>query len=129
MKFPNTKCQRIELLHQFLEYTTRISQEAVTIVEGRRDLLALHKIGYLPSIIVKGGLSNIELVDSLLDYSLIILLTDFDQEGRELFKSLKQEIQLRKGIGEIDNRSRHLLYQFCRANGISAIEDLSKFSI
>jgi len=127
MEFPKVNCRREELLTQFLEYTSRISHEAITIVEGRRDLFALKKIGFLPSIIVKGGLSNIELVESLSDYSLIILLTDFDQEGRELYKTLKQEIQLRKG--EVDNRARHLLYQFCRANGISAIEDLSKFSI
>ena len=124
----NTNIRGLDLLRQFLDYTNQVSRDAITIVEGRRDLLALKKIGFLPSIIVKGGLSNMEIVDSILDYSLIILLTDFDQEGRELFRSLKREIQQRKGTGEIDSRARHLLYQFCRANGISAVEDLSKIS-
>ncbi len=129
MEYKKTNFRGLDLLQQFLDYAKQVSPEAITIVEGRRDLLALKKLGFLPSIVVKGGLSNIEIIDSISDYSLIILLTDFDNEGRELFRSLKLEIQQRKGIGKIDNRARHLLYQFCRANGISAIEDLSKFSI
>jgi len=114
------------LLTKFVEYCEKL-EDAVIVVEGKRDNTTLKKLGIRNKIIVKGGRSLDDLVDLVIQSPIIIILTDFDQEGKKLRRQLKREIQLKKGHGTIDSIARQILYRLCRAYRISEIEDLDHF--
>ncbi|MFX0183595.1 MAG: toprim domain-containing protein [Candidatus Hodarchaeota archaeon] len=113
-------------LPKFIQYCKNLSN-AVIIVEGKRDIETLRKLGISNEIIQRGGLSLNELVDRVYQLPTIIILTDFDAKGKRLRGQIKKEIQKRKGHGRIDPLPRQFLYKFCRAYKISEIEDLDRF--
>ena len=119
----------LPLLLKFREYCNELGEDALIIVEGKRDTDALRSLGLTGKIIEKGQLPLNELVDVVYQAPIIVILTDFDRKGRSLRKFLKKEIQHRKRHGKIDNYARQLLYKFCRAYRINEIEDLDRFSI
>jgi 5S rRNA maturation endonuclease (ribonuclease M5) len=112
---------------EFVDYCNNLTSNSVFIVEGKRDSDALRLLGLKGHIIEKGGLSLYELVDKTYQAETIVILTDFDVEGKKLRKHIKNEIQHRKGHGRIDAHARHLLFRFCRAYRVSEIEELKKF--
>jgi 5S rRNA maturation endonuclease (ribonuclease M5) len=121
----------IELLTQFIHYCNSFDDSTVIIVEGKRDIEALSILGVhfsQHSIIARSGLSTEELVDRILSKKTIVLLLDFDREGKHQRKVIRNSIQRRKGHGLIDPFPRQLLFKFCTAARISEIEELKKFS-
>lgn len=121
----------IELLRQFIQYCNTLDESTVIIVEGKRDIEALLTMGIhlnKRTILARKGFSTDEIVDKISDVDTIILLVDFDREGKHTRKILKSSIQRRKGHGYIDPFPRQLLYKFFRAARIAEIEELKQFA-
>ncbi len=116
------------LLSKFIQYCNELSEEALFIVEGKRDTKTLRLLGLTGKIIEKGQRPLDQLVDVVFKAPVIVILTDFDREGKYLRKVILKEIQHRKKHGKIDNYARQLLYRFCRAYRISEIEDIDRFA-
>ena len=119
-----------ELLTQFIDYCNSLEDSVVFIVEGKRDIEALKLIGIVLEermIIARKGLPIEELVDQISKIKTIILLVDFDREGKHIRKVLKNSIQRRKGHGFIDPFPRRILYKFMSAVRITEIEELKQF--
>ncbi len=121
----NTKA--LSDLLEFIKYCNELGEEALIIVEGKRDTKTLRLLGLTGNIIEKGQKSNNNLVDIVFHAPIIVILTDFDRKGRHLRKVIRKEIQSRKNHGKIDNYARQLLYKLCRAYRINEIEDLDHF--
>ncbi|MFW9854384.1 MAG: toprim domain-containing protein [Candidatus Thorarchaeota archaeon] len=100
-------------------------QDTIIIVEGTRDRKTLQKLGIFNLILVKGGKSVDEVVDLINGDKRIIILTDFDKEGKRLRREFKRRIQRHKGI-IIDSFARHFLYKICRKRGVTEIENLDR---
>jgi len=114
-------------IEDFIDYCNKLLGNLVFIVEGKRDTKVLRLLGLNGQIVEKGGLSIYELVDKISLTETIVILTDFDLEGKKLRKQIKNEIQHRKGHGRIDSHARQLLFRFCRSIRVSEIEDLKQF--
>jgi 5S rRNA maturation endonuclease (ribonuclease M5) len=83
------------------------------LVEGQRDIEALRSMGYTGKIYTCThlGFNEIDLVDHISEKnSNILILTDFDKEGREInqrltrmleFKGIKVELGIRGEFGKI----------------------------
>ena len=113
-----------------MNYCNNLDEKTIILVEGKRDIEALVAIGvFLPKgqILARKGLDLNTLVDYVFPFQRIILLFDFDREGKYLRKSFKQELQHRKGHASIDSFPRQLLYKFFRAARINEIEELKQF--
>ena len=110
-----------------MKYCNSLEEQTVLIVEGKRDTNLLRKLDIDAIIVEKSGFSIPELVDQIFHFENIIILTDFDAEGKRLRQLIKKEIQSRKGHGRIDSHARQILFRFCRAFNVSEIEDLKRF--
>ena len=120
----------INLITDFVDYCNSIQESTVIIVEGKRDIKALKAIGINLNngrILARKGLSMNDLVDDVVSTPVIVILVDFDREGKRMRNSIKQEIQRRKGHGLVDSYPRQLLYKFFRAARINEIEELKQF--
>ncbi len=116
------------LLSEFIHNCNDLADDALFIVEGKRDTEALRLLGLKGIFIEKGQKSLNELIDLVFQAPYIIILTDFDKKGKHLRNVIKKEIQHRKGHGNIDSYARQLLFKVCRGNRISEIEDLDRFA-
>jgi 5S rRNA maturation endonuclease (ribonuclease M5) len=114
-------------ISDFIKYCNSLEDPVVLVVEGKRDSNILHELGIDAIILEKSGFSIHELVDQIYHFKTIIILTDFDAEGKRLRRLILNEIQSRKGHGRIDSHARQLLFRFCRAHRVSEIEDLKRF--
>ena len=94
------------------------------IVEGMKDRRALTEVGITNPIIMingpKPGLYNV--VESAAQHKQIIILTDFDKKGKELYGKLKKDL-CKNGV-EIDNFFREWLR---RNTKLSHIEGLDSY--
>ncbi len=75
------------------------SIEGIVVVEGKRDSVALRKIGYKGKILEFhkfGGIVNF--TDSAAKYESLILLFDRDRQGRQLTEKTIQLLQRRTKI-------------------------------
>lgn len=70
------------------------SAENPIIVEGKKDIESLRKIGVTGLIYSLNGRSASELVDELREYKKIIILTDYDSEGIRIRDKLVENFQL-----------------------------------
>ncbi|MBS7610865.1 toprim domain-containing protein [Candidatus Bathyarchaeota archaeon] len=95
--------ERIELLTSILRELYDACENSVYVVEGRRDKLALRRLGFRGKIVALKTLNRSlnSIVENLCDERQIIILTDFDNEGEELatrlykvFKSRNVEVNL-----------------------------------
>ena len=121
----------IELLIQFINYCKSLDDSTIVVVEGKRDIEALIHLGIhfdQHSILARRGMSTEELVDRISPKKTIVLLLDFDHEGKKQRKVIRNSIQRRKGHGFIDPFPRQLLFKFCRAARITEIEELKQFT-
>lgn len=120
-----------DLQSQFPDWVRYCNQlkNAIIITEGKRDRKTLRLLGIKGEILEKGGLSLDELVDIAIRYSVVIILTDFDREGKHLRRVIMKELQRRQRHTKIDTYARQFLYRLCRAHGINEIEDLDRFVI
>ncbi|UCD45545.1 MAG: toprim domain-containing protein [Candidatus Bathyarchaeota archaeon] len=95
------------------------------IVEGPRDVEALRRLGYggRLNIYSKVSVSDAELVESIArEASSVVILTDFDEEGRRIMGHLKHLFE-RNGV-KVETGLRREFGRLMAAIGIYVIEDL-----
>jgi 5S rRNA maturation endonuclease (ribonuclease M5) len=91
----------------------------LTICEGKRDVIALRKLGFSNIRELDGPLYKV--VESIEKGSRIQLLVDFDAHGRGLYSRLNHEFRQR-GV-YIDNELRELLFK----TGVQHVEGLDTY--
>ncbi len=112
-----------ERLHELVREMDR--RIALVIVEGRRDEEVLRELGYRGYIAKassrRGGLSEFAWrIKSLVGRGPVVILTDFDSEGEEIYERLKREFE---GAGVIvDERLRREIWQILRSHSIRTME-------
>ncbi len=89
-------------IQKFLEELTE--RNIPVIVEGKKDERALRELDVGNIIVLNGPL--FEVVEKL-SCSEVVILTDFDAEGKKLYSKLYQEC-VHQGI-KVNNRLRHFL--------------------
>jgi 5S rRNA maturation endonuclease (ribonuclease M5) len=95
------------------------------VVEGMRDVAALRALGYGGEIEVysRCGLLEADLVESFAERgSTILILTDFDEEGRRLSRRLARHLEMR-GV-RVDRRLRREVGRLMALLGVYAVEAL-----
>ena len=104
-------------------------KEILIIVEGKKDLAALDKLGFPDSSIItlEGPLyQTVELIAS--KARRVAILTDLDPEGKKLYSSLKRDLS-QFGV-QIDDTFREFLFRKTKLRQIegmdSYIEKLGK---
>lgn len=125
---------RIDLYAKKMERTSRIFTDLAhqaklgvpIIVEGRRDELALRRLGIAGTIhcLKATGESRLRLLERLDGSKRAIILTDFDREGDELESWLYQELSHR-GIHP-DNRAWWKLRGLARTE-VRSVEEFPSF--
>ncbi len=98
-------------LQQLLERCKE--QDSIIIVEGKEDKNALNRLG-LANIRVLNKKPLFKIVeDIVMDYSKdgqkILILTDLDKKGKELYAKLNHHLQ-QHGV-KVDNALRHFLFK------------------
>ncbi len=99
----------------------------IVIVEGPRDVEALRRIGYGGRIEIssKYGVSDSDFVESLARrVTSVIVLTDFDEEGRRINRDLTRLLE-RRGV-KVEVGLRRQLGRLMAALGIYTIEALDE---
>jgi 5S rRNA maturation endonuclease (ribonuclease M5) len=95
------------------------------IVEGSRDEAALRHLGYGGRIDIcsRVSVSDADLVECIAEEaSSAVILTDFDEEGRKLNRSLKGLME-RRGV-KVESGLRRQFGRITAVLGVYAIEDL-----
>ncbi len=99
------KRRRIRSTDQALERLTRLMGELetlvdVVIVEGPRDLDALRQLGFrgVISLFSQVGVPDADFMDTASrEYGSVVILTDFDEEGRKIDLALSEGFE-RRGL-------------------------------
>jgi 5S rRNA maturation endonuclease (ribonuclease M5) len=110
----------------FIDLATQSNMGVPIIVEGRKDELALRKLGITGTIhcLKATGESRLRLLERLDGTKRAIILTDFDREGGELGSWLYQELSHR-GIHP-DNRAWWKLRGLARTE-VRSVEEFPSF--
>ncbi|RDE12983.1 MAG: hypothetical protein C4K49_09275 [Candidatus Thorarchaeota archaeon] len=98
----------------------------IVVVEGRSDEKVLRALGLnMPIVKTQSRLGRPELIDKIADLAgnkgQVLVLTDFDPEGRELSRYLQRELEAHriKVLRELRRRISHLM------GGRRCVEDLT----
>ncbi len=119
----SSKRRRYERLLRILDRIRTESQMgALVVVEGQNDASALGRIGLGARIlqIKSSGLRLHDFIDSI-ESKRVIVLTDFDVEGKELASRISEELQ-RKGI-HVNNVARRQLASIVKPE-VTKIEEI-----
>lgn len=106
------------------ELRDEVKEGALVLVEGRKDVECLRRLG------IARGVASLNRYRSLLDFGMknrsrrVILLPDFDSEGREILKRMFKE--LHPITKEID-LEYHRRLSFVRRLGVREIQDVCPF--
>lgn len=94
----------------------------VVIVEGSRDLDALRRLGFNGHVETysRVGISDADMIERLTIYNNVLILTDFDREGRLLNNMLSNLLE-RRGV-KIEKRLRRAMGRLMAVLGVYAIE-------
>ncbi len=90
--------QEIEGLKKFIS-SLNLQKNSVVIVEGKRDSLALRKLGFSGKVLEFhkfGGL--IRFVDFVAHFETVIVLMDGDRKGRYLTAKINEQLQRRTHV-------------------------------
>ena len=116
----------LEAKEEMREYFGELEYLAdVVVVEGPRDVESIMNLGFRGRVITcsKVGVSDADLAESLADEALnVVILTDFDEEGRELNRRLSRLFE-RRGI-KVDRGLRRKAGRLMARMGVYAIEAL-----
>lgn len=114
--------ERAERLKEFLVSLYEINKMVPIIVEGKRDVVALRKLGFIGEIIiVHAGEGLYEFSHNISErFNRIILLMDWDEKGDILFKKLASHL---KGLWEEFSSLREIIKMLCQKD-IRGIEDI-----
>jgi len=122
-KMPTTEdLERAERLHEVIEALCEVNKRFPVVVEGKKDLQALRKLGLAGDIIpLHRGKGLYEFSEELAErFSRIILLLDWDAKGENLFTSLTNNL---RGHWEEYATFRELLRMICQKD-IKDIESI-----
>lgn len=114
--------ERAERLKEFLSSLYEINKRIPIIVEGRRDVLALRRLGFIGEIItVHAGKGLYEFCQDISEmFNRVILLIDWDEKGDILYKKLADNL---KGLWEEFSSLREMIKVLCQKD-IRDIEDI-----
>lgn len=84
-----------ELLDLIAEIKDEVRDGTPILVEGRRDIVALNRLGIQGEImpVCGSGKRLIEIVDQLRGFPQVIILCDLDKEGSKLTRWLKRNLE------------------------------------
>jgi 5S rRNA maturation endonuclease (ribonuclease M5) len=105
--------ERAERLKKVFESLYEINKRIPIIVEGKRDISALRKIGLVGDIIaLHGGKGLYEFCDNIAEkFHKIILLMDWDEKGESLHKAISGHL---KGMWEEFSPFRDIIKILCQ---------------
>lgn len=93
---------------EFEQLINQMPKDILIIVEGKKDLTALKKIGFTNVIQLKGPL--FEAVENVSSRTKVVcILTDLDNEGKKIYSELSKGLT-RNGV-KIDNTLRNFLFK------------------
>ncbi len=124
------KRRRIRSTDEALERLTRLLGELETlvdlvIVEGPRDLEALRQLGFrgVISLFSQVGVPDADFMDiASREYGSVVILTDFDEEGRKIDLALSEGFE-RRGL-RVEKGLRREMGRIMAAIKVYAIESL-----
>ena len=124
------KRRRIRSTDEALERLTRLLGELetlvdVVIVEGPRDLEALRQLGFrgVISLFSQVGVPDADFMDTASrEYESVVILTDFDEEGRKIDLALSEGFE-RRGL-RVEQGLRHEMGRIMAVLRVYAIESL-----
>lgn len=105
--------ERAERLKKIFESLYEVNKRIPIIVEGKRDVIALRKIGLVGDIIaLHGGKGLYEFCDDIAErFHKIILLMDWDKKGESLYKNVSGYL---KGMWEEFSPFREIIKILCQ---------------
>lgn len=100
--------ERLEKIIEILEDLERSSDDTPIVVEGKRDVEALKLLGIDKNVVsLSRGVSIFALCEELSkEWSLVILLTDWDRKGGRLARMLKDALEANGARADEDARAR-----------------------
>jgi 5S rRNA maturation endonuclease (ribonuclease M5) len=100
-------------------------QGAAVIVEGRRDLQALRALGLPGPVIMASRRSALDLAeDAARSYAQIILLTDWDDKGDEMCKTIERHL---RSVGSRPDKEMRSRLKKLVQKEIKDVESLSQY--
>ncbi len=86
--------ERAERLRQVIETLYEANKRVPVIVEGKRDSIALRKLGLVGEIItLHRGKSLYDFCEDIVErFSKVILLLDWDEKGESLYRALSRNL-------------------------------------
>ena len=114
--------ERVQRLYEIIEALCEVNKRFPVIVEGKKDALALKKLGLVGEIIpLHNGKGLYDFSEELAGkFSKVVLLLDWDNKGESLFKSLTNNL---RGHWEEFSSFRELLKMVCQKD-IKDIESI-----
>jgi 5S rRNA maturation endonuclease (ribonuclease M5) len=105
---------------QLIDYIEKIRQsEKLIIVEGKKDRIALEKLG-IKKIIELNKKPLYFIIEKIVqEYKECIILTDLDKEGKKLYGKLNSAL-IRYGI-KVDNQFRDFLFKNTKLRQIEGL--------
>lgn len=119
---PTEDLERAERLREVIEALCEINRHFPVVVEGKRDLQALRRLGLTGEIIpLHQGKGLYDFSEELAEkFSRVIVLLDWDAKGEKLFRSLTENLH---GHWEEYAAFRELLRMLCQKD-IKDIESI-----
>jgi len=106
--------KEIEAFLELKNLVEKMNEEiSCVIVEGRKDKEALERIGYKGRIVYAGRFKKVK--------GKVVILTDFDEEGKEIARRLMGSI----GEKNIDNFFRNEFRKILKSIGRDDIQSIS----
>lgn len=105
--------ERAERLRVVFQALYEVNKRIPVIVEGRRDVLALRKIGLVGEIItLHGGRGIYEFCEDIAEkFHRVVLLMDWDNKGEQLYKSVSSHLS---GLWEEFSPFREIVKVLCQ---------------
>ncbi|MCL4491045.1 MAG: hypothetical protein M1510_03935 [Nitrospirae bacterium] len=105
--------ERAERLKEVLQNLYEVNKRAPVIVEGRRDALALKKIGLAGDIItLHRGKGIYDFCEDIAErFQRVVLLMDWDEKGEDLHKIVSEHL---KGLWEEFSAFREIIKVLCQ---------------
>ena len=94
------------------------------VVEGARDVEALRRLGFRGRVEVcsRVGTADVDLVEGLAKFAEVVVLTDFDKEGRRMNIRLTRLLE-RRGV-KVEKLLRRMVGRLMAVLGVYAVEAL-----
>ncbi len=104
------RAERLKIVFQALY---EVNKRIPIIVEGKRDVSALRKIGLVGEIIaLHGGMGIYEFCEDIAErFHRVVLLTDWDNKGEHLYKTVAEHL---KGSWEEFSPFREIVKVLCQ---------------